>query len=238
MCVLLASSGLSGLDPPDDGSSTHLWNVGKLQRDYTALQPRRLNFILAAVRTWNLTSSMMITVSGPVVSYAAKCSVTHLLKLQEWIILNCLLISCSLSTVASTVMHIDLNTCATFLNTEVMKIEKVLDTCWEVYISHAVKVLWVCRRTLGYLRSSWRVIMVRESKERLHWNCIFNAVYVKPRVMVWRNPNNQHHGLEETRGWNAVTYYWWKQLLDKLRFFILDLEFFRRNDSIHWYART
>jgi hypothetical protein len=27
---------------PDDGGSTHLWNVGQLQRDYTALQPRRL----------------------------------------------------------------------------------------------------------------------------------------------------------------------------------------------------
>jgi hypothetical protein len=27
---------------PDDGGSTHLWNVGQLQRDYTALHPRRL----------------------------------------------------------------------------------------------------------------------------------------------------------------------------------------------------
>jgi hypothetical protein len=27
---------------PDDGSSTHLCNVGKLQRDYTALHPRKL----------------------------------------------------------------------------------------------------------------------------------------------------------------------------------------------------
>jgi hypothetical protein len=26
----------------DDGGSTHLWNVGQLQRDYTALHPRRL----------------------------------------------------------------------------------------------------------------------------------------------------------------------------------------------------
>jgi hypothetical protein len=28
-------------DRPDDGGSTHLWNVGLLQRDYTALCPRR-----------------------------------------------------------------------------------------------------------------------------------------------------------------------------------------------------
>jgi hypothetical protein len=29
-------------DSPDDGGSTHLWNVGQLQCDYTALHPRRL----------------------------------------------------------------------------------------------------------------------------------------------------------------------------------------------------
>jgi hypothetical protein len=33
---------------PDDGGSTHLWNVALLQQDYTVLY-------LAAVRTWNLT---------------------------------------------------------------------------------------------------------------------------------------------------------------------------------------
>jgi hypothetical protein len=27
---------------PDDGGSTHLWNVGLLQQDYTAKYPRRL----------------------------------------------------------------------------------------------------------------------------------------------------------------------------------------------------
>jgi hypothetical protein len=32
---------------PDDGGSTHIWNVSLLQRDYTAPHP--------AVRTWNLT---------------------------------------------------------------------------------------------------------------------------------------------------------------------------------------
>jgi hypothetical protein len=30
------------IHPPDDGGSTHLWNVGQLHRDYTALHPRRL----------------------------------------------------------------------------------------------------------------------------------------------------------------------------------------------------
>jgi hypothetical protein len=29
-------------DGPDDGGNTHLWNVGPLQWDYKALQPRRL----------------------------------------------------------------------------------------------------------------------------------------------------------------------------------------------------
>jgi hypothetical protein len=27
---------------PDDGGSTHIWNVGPIQSDYTALHPRRL----------------------------------------------------------------------------------------------------------------------------------------------------------------------------------------------------
>jgi hypothetical protein len=31
-----------GDDGPDDGGSTHLWNVGPLQRNYTALHSRRL----------------------------------------------------------------------------------------------------------------------------------------------------------------------------------------------------
>jgi hypothetical protein len=31
-------------DSPDDGGSTHLWNVGLLKRDYKALHPRRLSF--------------------------------------------------------------------------------------------------------------------------------------------------------------------------------------------------
>jgi hypothetical protein len=46
-----------GSQIPDDGGSTHLWNVGR-QSFYTAVYPRRqlLNIILAAVRTWNLTS--------------------------------------------------------------------------------------------------------------------------------------------------------------------------------------
>jgi hypothetical protein len=45
-CVLLSSS-----DSHDDGCSTHLWNVGLLNET----TPRYI-FILAAVRTWNLTS--------------------------------------------------------------------------------------------------------------------------------------------------------------------------------------
>jgi hypothetical protein len=39
---------------PDDGGSTRLWNIGQHQLDYTALH---LNFIFAAVRTWNLSWS-------------------------------------------------------------------------------------------------------------------------------------------------------------------------------------
>jgi hypothetical protein len=38
-----------------------LRNVGQLQRECTALHPRRLNFILAAVRTWNLTGTVTET---------------------------------------------------------------------------------------------------------------------------------------------------------------------------------
>jgi hypothetical protein len=37
---------------PWDGRSTHLWNVGLLQRDYTS--QKALIFIISAVRTWNL----------------------------------------------------------------------------------------------------------------------------------------------------------------------------------------
>jgi hypothetical protein len=40
---------------PDDGGSIYLWNVGRHSIKKTAVQPRRLGFILAAVRTWNLT---------------------------------------------------------------------------------------------------------------------------------------------------------------------------------------
>jgi hypothetical protein len=40
-CVLYPSSLL--IHRPVDGGSTHLWNVGLLQRDYTALYPRRLS---------------------------------------------------------------------------------------------------------------------------------------------------------------------------------------------------
>jgi hypothetical protein len=43
---------------PDDGGSKHLWNVGKLLPDYTALQPRRqpssyspIALMMEAVRT-------------------------------------------------------------------------------------------------------------------------------------------------------------------------------------------
>jgi hypothetical protein len=42
---------------PDGGGSTHLWNVRQINCDYTALHGRRLNFLLAAVRTWNLTKN-------------------------------------------------------------------------------------------------------------------------------------------------------------------------------------
>jgi hypothetical protein len=36
--------------------SKHLWNAGKVLPDYTAQQLRKVIFILAAVRTWNLTT--------------------------------------------------------------------------------------------------------------------------------------------------------------------------------------
>jgi hypothetical protein len=32
----------TGSDRPDDGGSKHLWNVGQLQRHYTALHSKRL----------------------------------------------------------------------------------------------------------------------------------------------------------------------------------------------------
>jgi hypothetical protein len=38
----------------DDGGSKHFWNVGKLLADYTTIKKRAI-FILAAVKTWNLT---------------------------------------------------------------------------------------------------------------------------------------------------------------------------------------
>jgi hypothetical protein len=43
-------------DRADDGGSTHLWNVGQPQRDYTALHPKRLE---RAARTWNLTRRVL-----------------------------------------------------------------------------------------------------------------------------------------------------------------------------------
>jgi hypothetical protein len=46
---------------PDHGGNTHLWNIGPLQHDNMALHPRRLNFILAAVRTWNITRISLLT---------------------------------------------------------------------------------------------------------------------------------------------------------------------------------
>jgi hypothetical protein len=33
---------IRAMNHPDDGGSTHLWNVSQLQRDYTAVHPRRL----------------------------------------------------------------------------------------------------------------------------------------------------------------------------------------------------
>jgi hypothetical protein len=36
-------------DPPDYGSYTHLWNVGQIERDYTALYPRRLSSIFVVI---------------------------------------------------------------------------------------------------------------------------------------------------------------------------------------------
>jgi hypothetical protein len=45
---------------PDDGSSRHLWNVGKLIPVYTALQPT-----LAAVRTPNPTNQNQTTPEHP-----------------------------------------------------------------------------------------------------------------------------------------------------------------------------
>jgi hypothetical protein len=56
---------LQGDDIPDDGRSTHILNVGPHQWDYTALLPRRLNFILAALRTWNLNRN------SPVIDYVS-----------------------------------------------------------------------------------------------------------------------------------------------------------------------
>jgi hypothetical protein len=50
-----------GDDRPDDGRSMHVWNVDLLQRDYTALYPRRLIFILDAMRTSNLTCACFIS---------------------------------------------------------------------------------------------------------------------------------------------------------------------------------
>jgi hypothetical protein len=45
---------------PDDGGNEHLWNVGKLLPDYTAQQPTTVTFVLAAVRTWNITSTSYV----------------------------------------------------------------------------------------------------------------------------------------------------------------------------------
>jgi hypothetical protein len=35
--------------PPDDGGSTHLWNAGQIQPDYTALHPRRLYTVYSQI---------------------------------------------------------------------------------------------------------------------------------------------------------------------------------------------
>jgi hypothetical protein len=36
-------------DGPDDGGSKDLWNIGSLQPDYTALQPRRRSSLIKKV---------------------------------------------------------------------------------------------------------------------------------------------------------------------------------------------
>jgi hypothetical protein len=51
--------GSCSLHRPDNGGTTHIWNDGKLLPDYTPQHYRRqVNFILAAVRTWNLTDML------------------------------------------------------------------------------------------------------------------------------------------------------------------------------------
>jgi hypothetical protein len=42
-------------DRPDDGGSTHRWNVGLLQRYYTALHPRRLYNLLTVALSLQIT---------------------------------------------------------------------------------------------------------------------------------------------------------------------------------------
>jgi hypothetical protein len=48
---------------PDEGGSTYLWNVGQHSIKNKAVHPRRLSFILAAVRTWNLTKQQLFSPS-------------------------------------------------------------------------------------------------------------------------------------------------------------------------------
>jgi hypothetical protein len=59
---------------PDDGGGTHLWNIGQHLLDYTAVHLRRLYFILAAVRTWNLLHFVLKTRTLLKVSCASRTS--------------------------------------------------------------------------------------------------------------------------------------------------------------------
>jgi hypothetical protein len=61
-CILPQSSGWWSHDP-DDGGSTHLWNVSPLQQDYITLYLRRLSSSYPLL--WDPKSHKVLQVQGP-----------------------------------------------------------------------------------------------------------------------------------------------------------------------------
>jgi hypothetical protein len=68
-------------------------NVGQLQRDYTALYSRRLNFILAVVRTWNLICLNLIELDYLFSHIQTHCCKLIILVFRNYSSHTCLLLS-------------------------------------------------------------------------------------------------------------------------------------------------
>jgi hypothetical protein len=53
LCMHVCMYGFT--DDPNNEGNKHIWSICQVLRDYTAQYPRRLIFIVVAVKAWNLT---------------------------------------------------------------------------------------------------------------------------------------------------------------------------------------